>query len=165
VNLSRVFSHIAWLDVPVTFLFFFCCFFFLRITLLLTSVCFQMLPKLSIAGHLSQSSWHTVPQVHFCDSETSVTEDSMHPWNGRWRYWRPCSKKNRSMMCWKHCYVWSVENCCHLCSLIVLCGVRNLSLWEMTAAPLPYLEQCPAQHRREEWFHRRAPPMMTWLPA
>jgi len=30
VNLSRVFSHIAWLDVPVSFLFFFLLFLFLE---------------------------------------------------------------------------------------------------------------------------------------
>ena len=37
-------------------------------------MCFQMLPKLSIAGDLSYSSQQTVPHVQSCNSKDSVVE-------------------------------------------------------------------------------------------
>ena len=44
-------------------------------------MCFQTLPKLSVAGDLSYRSQQTVPDARSCDSEASVAESGTCAWN------------------------------------------------------------------------------------
>ena len=45
-------------------------------------MCFQMLPKLSVASNLVYSSRQTVPHTRSCDSKDSVAERGTCAWNG-----------------------------------------------------------------------------------